>query len=107
MDSAIKDKHILFSIASVCVVILVCTVGSFNTEAIGGNGMTELEGIISDPSPSQNGTVFTLTDLDGNAYKCFYRSKVPETPTLCKVVGSFSADGNIFFVDRITFDGKW
>jgi hypothetical protein len=105
MNTNIGDKYILFSLASIAVIILICTVGSFNTETVNGNGMTEMEGIISSPSLSQNGTVFILTDLDGNEYRCFYRSAMPPTPALCKLVGSFSADGNMFFVDRIMING--
>jgi hypothetical protein len=107
MGSIFKDRYVLFSLASLVVIIFVCTVGSFNTEAVSGNGMTELEGVISSPSASQNGTVFTLTDLEGNEHKCFYRSAMPPTPVLCRLIGSFSDDGNIFFVDRIITNGEW
>jgi hypothetical protein len=97
----IKDRYVLFSLASVCVIFFLCTVGSFNTGSVGGNGMTEMEGIISGPSATQNGTVFTLTDLDGDDHKCFYRSEMPPTPVFCRLIGNFSEDGNIFFVDRM------
>ena len=101
----IKDKYILASAAAVCILILVCTVGSFNTEGTDGNGMTEIAGIISDPSRSQNGTVFKITDPDGNETKCFYSSEMPEAHSFCKLVGKFSQDGNIFFVDAIRMGG--
>jgi hypothetical protein len=101
MSKTIRDRYVLFSLASVCIVIMVCAVGSFNADAVDGNGMTELEGIISDASISQNGTVFKLTDTEGNEYRCFYRSEMPPLPSLCRLIGSFSSDGNMFFVDRI------
>jgi len=107
MDRIAKDKYVLFSAAVAVVLILVCTVGSFNTAATEGNGITEITGVVSDPSPSPNGTVFKVTDLDGSEYKCFSSSKLPETPSLCILTGSFSADGNIFFVDKITVSGDW
>ena len=103
--NAIKDKYILLSAAAVCILILMCTVGSFNTEGTDGNGMTEISGIISDPAPSQNGTVFKITDPDGNETRCFYSSAMPETYSFCKLVGKFSQDGNIFFVDTIVPGG--
>jgi len=87
--------------------VLVCATASFSFDGAEGNGMTELEGIISDPSQSQNGTVFTLTDLEGNTYRCFYGSKMPGTPALCRAIGSFSSDGNIFFVDKMTVSSIW
>ncbi|MDR0791608.1 MAG: hypothetical protein LBE47_03605 [Methanomassiliicoccaceae archaeon] len=107
MDININDRYVLFSLASVAVIILICTIGSFNADTVNGNGMTEMEGMISSPSQSQNGTVFILTDLDGKEYRCFYGSVMPQTPALCRLIGSFSADGNMFFVDRIVISGTW
>ena len=103
----LNDKYVLFSLASVCVIIFVCAVGPLNTGEVNGNGITELEGVISSPSQSQNGTVFKLTDLNGNEIRCFYGSSLPDMPVLCRLIGSFSSDGNIFFVDRITVDHRW
>jgi hypothetical protein len=102
MTGSIRDKYILFSAAAVSVLVLMCAVGSFNTGAAEGNGLTEITGMISDPVPSQNGTVFKVTDLGGNEFRCFYRSALPEAQTLCKLIGSFSADGNMFFVSAIS-----
>jgi hypothetical protein len=107
MAEFIRDRYVIFSIASICAVVLVCAVGAFNHEGIEGNGINELEGVISEPSATQNGTVFKLTDLGGNEYRCFYSSKMPAMPALCRLIGSFSSDGNMFFVDRIITDGKW
>ncbi|MDR2865882.1 MAG: hypothetical protein LBV13_00530 [Methanomassiliicoccaceae archaeon] len=101
MNSIIKDRYVLFSLATVLTVAFVCTVSSFNAEGIDGNGLTELEGMISDPSASQNGTVFKLTDLNGNEQRCFYGAGMPSAPSLCKLTGSFSSDGTMFFADRI------
>ena len=101
----IKDKYILFSAAAVLILVLICAVGSFNTGATGGNGMTEITGIASDPAASQNGTVFKITDVNGSEVRCFYGSSMPELPALCTLRGSFSADGNIFFVDTIAARG--
>jgi len=107
MSNLFKDKYVLFSLASVLIIIFISAVGSFNVDGINGNGMTEITGMIHDPAPSQNGTVFKVTDLEGNEFKCFHGSRVPSVPTLCKLIGSFSADGNIFFVDRIIINGAW
>ena len=107
MDGILRDKYVLFSLASVCMIVFVCAMGSFNTEGVNGNGMTELEGVISSPSQSQNGTVFKMTDLSGKEIRCFYGSDIPEMPVLCRLIGSFSSDGNIFFVDKITVDSRW
>ena len=103
----IRDRYVLFSLASVLVVVLVCAIGSFNTDAVNGNGITEMEGVISDPSPSANGTTFKLTDLEGNEYRCFYNSAMPAMPALCRLIGSFSSDGNMFFVSTIVTNGAW
>jgi len=107
MSGLIEDRYVLFSLASVCMIALVCAIGSFNTDTVNGNGITEMEGMISNPSQTQNGTVFTLTDLEGNEYRCFYGSKMPGTPALCKVIGSFSSDGNMFFADKIIVSSIW
>jgi hypothetical protein len=32
---------------------------------------------------------------------------MPVMPALCTIIGSFSDDGNIFFVDRIITNGAW
>ena len=101
------DRYILFSAAAVAILLLVCTVGSFNTEGTDGNGIVEITGVISDKTASQNGTVFKVTDLNGNEIKCFSSSPVPEAPALCRLAGSYSADGNIFFVDAIKQGGAW
>ena len=97
----------MFSLASVLVIVIICAVGPFNSGPADGNGMTELEGVISDPSPSQNGTVFKITDLSGNEQRCFYRSPLPAEPALCRLIGSFSPDGSMFFVDRVIVSGQW
>ena len=106
MDKIFNDRYVLFSLASICVIVLICSVSSFNTEGINGNGMTEITGVISDPSQSQNGTVFKVTDLEGKEFRCFYRSEVPSA-ALCRLIGSFSSDGGMFFVDRITESRTW
>jgi len=103
----IKDKYILFSAAAVLILVMICTVGSFNTEGTEGNGITEITGVISDPAATQNGTVFRITDLNGSEFRCFSRTEIPDTPSLCRLTGSFSADGNMFFVDVISQDGTW
>ena len=106
MKGVFSDRHVLFSLASIGVIILICAVGPFADE-VNGNGMVEMTGIISDPASSQNGTVFSLTDLDGNGFRCFYGAEMPSTPALCRLIGSFSPDGNIFFVRSITVNGAW
>ncbi|MCL2786205.1 MAG: hypothetical protein FWD81_03155 [Methanomassiliicoccaceae archaeon] len=107
MITLFKDRYVLFSLASVCVILFICAVGSFNTDAIDGNGMTEIEGVISDPVASQNGTVFKITDLSGNEFRCFSGSAIPDAPVLCRLTGSFSSDGNMFFVKLITVSEAW
>jgi len=107
MEHAIKDRYILLSVAAVAVLILICSVGSFTADGTEGNGITEITGMISEPSPSQNGTVFKVTDLNGNEFRCFFRSGIPEAPSLCRLIGSSSSDGNMFFVDRIIVIEKW
>ncbi|MCL2143272.1 MAG: hypothetical protein FWH44_03330 [Methanomassiliicoccaceae archaeon] len=102
-----KDKYILMASAAVLIIVFTCTVGSFSTNEVNGNGITEITGVISSPSASQNGTVFKITDLGGNEIRCFYGAGMPEMPILCKLTGSFSSDGNMFFVDKIVVDGKW
>ena len=102
MNGILNDRYVVFSLASVCMIILVCAVTAFNADGVNGNGMTEIEGMISDPVPSRNGTVFNVTDLNGNEVRCFYSSDMPETFSLCRLTGSFSSDGNMFFADRIT-----
>ena len=103
----IKDRYILFSAAAISVLVLMCAVGSFNTGGTEGNGITEITGVISDPAATQNGTVFKLTDLNGTVFRCFFGAEMPETPSLCRLTGSFSADGNMFFVDAIAPGGTW
>jgi len=107
MNNILKDRYVLFSLASISIIVFVCAVGAFGTDGVNGNGITEITGVISDPVPSQNGTVFKATDLDGNEFRCFFRSQMPATPVLCKLTGSFSADGTMFFVDKITINEKW
>jgi len=102
MNGILNDRYIVFSLASVCMIILVCAVTAYNTDGVNGNGMTEIEGIISDPVPSRNGTVFSVTDLKGNEIRCFYGSGIPDSSSLCRLIGSFSSDGNMFFADKIT-----
>jgi hypothetical protein len=95
----INDRYVLLSVAAVSILILICAVGSFNTEGTDGNGFSEITGMISDPAGTPNGTVFRITDLEGNEIKCFSSLPVPETPALCRIIGNYSSDGNIFFVD--------
>jgi len=97
-----KDKYILLSTAAVSLLMLMCAVGSFSTGGTDGNGFTELVGIISDPSASQNGTTFKVTGPDGNETRCFFSSEMPEPHSFCRLVGKFSQDGNMFFVDTIS-----
>jgi len=98
MIDIIKDKYVLFALTSVIVLMLICSV---STDTVNGNGMTEIEGVISDPAPSQNGTVFKITDISGKEFRCFYRSDIPAASSFCRLIGSFSDDGNMFFVDAI------
>jgi len=107
MSSVLKDRYVLFSLASILIIVLVCAAGTFTTDGPNGNGVAEITGVISDPSPSQNGTAFKVTDLEGNEFRCFYRSNVPEMPALCRLTGSFSSDGGMFFVDRIVVNDAW
>jgi len=97
-----NDGYILFSAAAVMIAVLICAVGSFNTEGTDGNGIVEITGVITEQAATQNGTVFKVTDLGGNEIKCFSSLPIPEASTLCRLVGTFSDDGNIFFVDTIT-----
>ncbi|MDR0335417.1 MAG: hypothetical protein LBH69_06025 [Methanomassiliicoccaceae archaeon] len=103
----LKDKYILFSAAAVLMLIVICAVGSFNTEGTDGNGITEITGVISDPNETKNGTTFRITDLNGNEFRCFSGAGIPGTPSLCRLTGSFSPDGNMFFVDAIAPGGVW
>jgi hypothetical protein len=96
---AIRDRYVLSSAAIVSLLLLICAIGSFGTG--GADGTAEITGVISDPSATQNGTVFTVTDLSGNEIRCFYRYAMPEMPVLCKLTGNFSPDGRMFFADRI------
>ena len=107
MYQIIRDRYVLFSLASVLIIVFVCAIGSFNADSVNGNGITEMEGVISDPFRSPNGTTFKLTDLDGNEQRCFYNSAMPEMPVLCRLVGSLSSDGNMFFVSNIIVSGAW
>ena len=107
MNGILSDRHVLFSLASVAVLILVCAVGSSGADGANGNGITEIGGVISDPVPSQNGTVFRLTDYEGREIRCFSGSEIPAEPALCRLTGRYSPDGNIFFADTITFSGQW
>ena len=102
-----KDRYVLFSLASIFMIVFVCAAGTFTADGVNGNGMAEITGVISDPAPSQNGTGFKVIDLEGNEFRCFCRSNVPEMPVLCKLIGSFSSDGNMFFVDRIVVSDVW
>jgi len=101
MSGVLKDRYVLFSLASIAMIIFVCALGPLGSDGTDGN-VNEITGVISDPVRSQNGTVFNVTDLEGNEFRCFYRAGMPETPALCRLSGSFSEDGSMFFVDRIT-----
>ena len=107
MNSILKDRYILFSLAALGILLFVCTVGSFSTYEVNGNGRTEITGVVTETSLSSNGTVFRVTDLSGNEFRCFYRHEMPEMPALCRLIGSFSEDGNMFFVDRIVTSDRW
>jgi hypothetical protein len=107
MNRIFSDRYVLFSLASIAVLILVCAAGPLSAGGTDGNGAAEICGVVSDPSPSQNGTVFKVTDLEGNEIRCFCRLNVPAVPTLCRLTGSFSADGSMFFTDTIVVTGQW
>ena len=107
MNGIFGDKYVLFSLAAISIVIFACTVGSFSTDGVNGNGKREITGVITERSLSSNGTVFTVTDLEGNEFRCFYAKEMPELPALCRLIGSFSADGNMFFVDRMIENERW
>jgi hypothetical protein len=94
-----KDRYILFSLAAISMIILICAVGSFNSEGTTGNGYMEITGMISDTAETQNGTLFKMIDTDGNEIKCFSSSPVPDSSAIYRAIGNYSADGNIFFVD--------
>ena len=57
-------------------------------------------GIVSDVRTTENGSTFTLTDTKGQTMRCFYRGAVEEGD-MCTISGSYSDDGNIFFVSGI------
>ena len=107
MNDIFSDRYVLFSLAAISIVIFVCAVGFFNSDEVNGNGRTEITGVITETSLSSNGTVFKVTDLEGNEFRCFYTREMPELPALCRLIGSFSDDGNMFFVDRIIENERW
>ncbi|MCL1984812.1 MAG: hypothetical protein FWG58_05395 [Methanomassiliicoccaceae archaeon] len=107
MSGILNDRYVLFSLSAILIIIFVCAVGSFNTDEVNGNGKEEITGVITEMSLSSNGTVFRVTDLSGNEFRCFYAREMPALPALCRLIGSFSDDGNMFFVDRIIENDEW
>ena len=43
-----------------------------------------------------------MTVLDGTRIKCFISDSVPDDGATITVYGSFSGDGTIFFIDKMT-----
>lgn len=56
-------------------------------------------GIVSDISEGDNGYTFDL-HVSGDVFRCFYENE-PENMGHYSVIGEFSNDGNIFFIDRM------
>ena len=57
-------------------------------------------GIVFDVKGTQNGYTFSLEDSEGNKIRCFTRIE-PIENNAYMIKGSFSDDGNIFFVNMI------
>ena len=91
-----NDKYILTSVAIILVLAALCLTA-------GGSEDTSdnVTGIVTSVQESSNGKVFYITDSDGETTKCFTSSDI-SVGDLCTVRGSFSDDGAILFVSKLT-----
>ncbi|NLN71713.1 MAG: hypothetical protein GX137_02855 [Thermoplasmatales archaeon] len=90
----LNDRAIIILIAVALLVPASAAVFRSDDE-----GMT---GIVSDVRETKNGYVFNMTVLDGTRIKCFISDSVPDDGATITVYGSFSGDGTIFFIDKMT-----
>ena len=95
MSNLLKDKYFVTGLFLILLFSLVWI--SFNMEEKNDG---DIEGVVYDIRKTENGFVF-MTDLsDGNTQKCFFNEK-PESMMVYRMKGSFSEDGNIFFVKNM------
>ena len=90
-----NDKYVMTSIAIILVIASLCVLSSA-TEA----SDDDITGVITDVHKSSNGNVFYVMDSEGTTTKCFISSGV-SVGSVCTVNGSFSEDGEIFFVTKL------
>ena len=68
---------------------------------LGGDSNGSMVGFASDVQPSSNGFTFNFEDSDDNVFRCFSSSNIREG--VCKIKGSFSSNGSMFFVESIEY----
>jgi len=91
-----NDKYILTSVAIILVLTAVCV-----TSGTSEPGSEDLTGIVTDVQKSNNGNVFHIVDSDGTTTKCFTSLEI-SVGDVCTVRGSYSDDGAILFVSKLT-----
>ena len=94
----VNDRYVLAATALILLFSLIYMIGP-GTEADENNG--QMYGVASDVKAGENGNTFTFTDQNGEPIRCFYRGTVNEGD-MCVITGSYSNDGNMFFVSKFS-----
>ena len=90
----LNDRYVLAGLAVIMFIAVVCvTVPQSDDDG-------SLSGIVSDVKATENGNTFTFTDSKGREMRCFYRGTVEEGD-VCTITGTYSDDGNIFFISNM------
>lgn len=86
-----------YTMLGLSVLLITCLFVFFSD---GDNLEYDYNGIVSDVSRSDHGFTFDLHVSDGSVFRCFSEGEPSELGHYA-VLGEFSDDGNIFFIERM------
>ena len=86
------NKYMLFAIVIISVILMITLFGDSEDE-------TSITGYADNTHQTENGTTFTINDANGNAIRAFSRIDIDDSLHIFK--GSYSQDGDMFFVNEI------
>lgn len=95
MNKMLIDKYFLLCCSIILIIIII-----FISESEVIEDEDDLIGIIYNISETKNGYIFEFEDSQGKIMKCYYDENPLENKPY-KIKGSFSEDGDIFFLDSM------
>jgi hypothetical protein len=91
----IKDKYFIICVSTILIFAYAWSSSVFEDEN------EDLKGIVFDVHKSDKGFVFTLESSEGNYQKCFFHEE-PEELMAYSIIGNFSENRSMLFVEKMT-----